>query len=58
METAAFYAVAQFRDVRLGQILYGGDAVIPNEWDGRVWTSRKDIRRDLFWLAAEAVFAI
>jgi uridine phosphorylase len=58
METAAFYAVAQFREVRLGQILYGGDAVIPNEWDGRVWTSRKDIRRDLFWLAAEAVFEI
>ena len=58
METAAFYAVAKFRDVRLGQILYGGDAVIPNEWDGRVWTSRTDIRRDLFWLAAEAVFKI
>ena len=58
METAAFYAVAQFRGVRLGQILYGGDAVIPKAWDGRVWTSRKDIRRDLFWLAAEAVFTI
>lgn len=58
METAAFYAVARFRDVRLGQILYGGDAVIPNEWDGRVWTSRKDIRRDLYWLGAEAVFKI
>lgn len=58
MEAAAFFAVAQFRDVHLGQILYGGDAVIPNEWDGRFWTSRKDIRRDLFWLAAEAVFEI
>jgi uridine phosphorylase len=58
METAAFYAVAQFRGVQLGQILYGGDAVIPNAWDGRVWTTRKDIRRDLFWLAAEAVFNI
>ncbi len=58
MEAAAFYAVAQFRGVHLGQILYGGDAVIPNAWDGRVWRSRKDIRRDLFWLAAEAVFEI
>jgi uridine phosphorylase len=56
MEAAAFFAVAQFRNVHFGQILYGGDAVIPNEWDGRVWTSRKDIRQDLFWLAAEAVF--
>jgi uridine phosphorylase len=58
MEAAAFYAVAQFRDVKFGQILYGGDAVIPNAWDGRVWTSRKAIRRDLFWLAAEAVLEI
>lgn len=58
MEAAAFFAVSQFRDIPLGQILYGGDAVIPNAWDGRVWNSRKDIRRDLFWLAAEAVFEL
>lgn len=56
MEAAAFFAIAKFRNVRFGQILYGGDAVIPNAWDGRTWTSRKEIRRDLFWLAAEAVF--
>jgi len=56
MEAAAFFAVARFRNVHLGQILYGGDAVIPNEWDGRRWTSRMDIRRNFFWLAAEAVF--
>jgi len=58
MEAAAFFAVAQFRGVSFGQILYGGDAVIPGAWEGRTWTSRKDIRRNLFWLAAEAVFAI
>ena len=58
METAAFFATAQFRRVNFGQILYGGDAVIPNAWDGRTWTSRADIRRNLFWLAAEAVFEI
>lgn len=58
MEAAAFFAVAQFRGVAFGQILYGGDAVIPGAWDGRTWTSRKEIRRNLFWLAAEAVFAI
>lgn len=58
MEAAAFFAVAQFRGVSLGQILYGGDAVIPGGWDGRTWNSRKDIRRDLFWLAAEAVFML
>ena len=58
MEAAAFFAVAQFRGVAFGQILYGGDAVIPGAWDGRTWTTRKEIRRNLFWLAAEAVFAI
>ena len=58
MEAAAFFAVAQFRGVPFGQILYGGDAVTPGAWDGRNWTSRKAIRRNLFWLAAEAVFAL
>jgi uridine phosphorylase len=56
MEAAAFFAVAQFRGVAFGQILYGGDAVIPGAWDGRTWTSRRAIRQNLFWLAAEAVF--
>lgn len=58
MEAAAFFAIAQFRGVEFGQILYGGDAVIPEAWDGRTWTSRVDIRKNLFWLAAEAVFEI
>ena len=58
MEAAAFFAAARFRGVNFGQILYGGDAVIPGAWDGRTWTSRSDIRRNLFWLAAEAIFEI
>lgn len=58
METAAFYAAAQFRGVNFGQILYGGDAVIPGGWDGRTWNSRAEVRRDLFWLAAEAAFEL
>lgn len=58
MEAAAFFAVAQFRQVEFGQILYGGDAVIENAYDGRGWNSRAEIRRNLFWLAAEAVFAL
>ena len=58
MEAAAFFAVAQFRNVEFGQILYGGDAVIQDAWDGRTWTSRADIRWNLFWLAAEAVFEL
>jgi len=58
MEAAAFFAVARFRKVQFGQILYGGDAVIPDAWDGRTWTSRKEIRRNLFWLSAEAAFLL
>ena len=58
METAAFYALTKFRNVAFGQILYGGDAVIPHAYDGRRWNSRADIRRNLFWLAAEAVFKL
>ena len=54
METAAFIALAQFRNVRFGQLLYGGDAVLADAWDGRSWNSRNDIRQQLFWLAAEA----
>jgi uridine phosphorylase len=58
MEAAAFFAVAKFRGVSFGQLLYGGDAVIAEGWDGRAWESRLDIRRNLFWLAAEAVFEL
>jgi uridine phosphorylase len=54
MEAAAFMAVAQFRDVTLGQVLYGGDDLSGSEWDNRAWQSRRDIRRNLFWLAAGA----
>ena len=56
MEAAAFFAVAKFRNVPFGQLLYGGDAVIAGGWDGRAWETREDIRKNLFWLAAEAVF--
>ncbi len=54
MEAAAFFAVAEFRKVRLGQVVYGGDLVVPEGWDGRRWHTRTDIRTELFWLAASA----
>ena len=54
MEAAAFFAVAKFREVILGQVVYGGDLVIPEGWDGREWISRKDDRRLLFDLAVKA----
>ncbi len=54
METAAFFAVAQFRKVTFGQLLYGGDDVSGQEWDTRNWHSQASTREKLFWLATEA----
>ncbi len=54
MEAAGLMAVAQYRDVVLGQVLYAGDDLSGAEWDGRGWHTRTEIRENLFWLAAEA----
>lgn len=54
METAAFFAVARFRGVCLGQILYAGDDLSGAEWDHRGWQSRTAIREQVFDLACEA----
>ena len=54
METAAFCAVAQFRNAIFGQILYGGDDLTGDEWDSRKWQNQNSTREKLFWLAAEA----
>jgi len=58
MEAAAFFAVAQFRGVEFGQILYGGDDVGGEVWDGRGWQRQGTAREKLFWLAAEACVAL
>ena len=47
MEAAAFFAVARFRNVKLGQILYGGDDLSAVAWDSRKWHNRADIRKNL-----------
>lgn len=54
METAAFCAVAQFRGVTFGQILYGGDNLTGDNWDRRNWQNQTSTREKLFWLAAES----
>ena len=58
MEAAAFFAVAQFRGVEFGQLLYGGDDLGGEVWDGRNWTRQGTAREMLFWLAAEACRAL
>lgn len=54
MEAAAFFAVAQFRGVTFGQLVYGGDLVVPEGWDSRHWHKRADDRERIFWLAVQA----
>jgi len=54
MEAAAFFAVAQFRGVPFGQILYGGDNLDAEQWDRRDWMNRASVREQLVFLAAEA----
>jgi uridine phosphorylase len=58
MESAALIAVAQFRNVILGQALYGGDDLSGIEWDKRNWQSRSDIRENLFWLSSDACLTL
>lgn len=58
MEASAFFAVAQFRGVTFGQILYGGDDLSGAEWDSRMWNRQTGLREKLFWLAAEAVLRL
>jgi uridine phosphorylase len=58
MECAGLMAVAQFRDVIFGQVLYGGDDLSGQEWDKRAWQSRAEIRESLFWLCADACLAL
>lgn len=50
----ALLAVAHFRQVMLGQILYAGDDLSGENWDNRGWQSRAEVRESLFWLAADA----
>lgn len=54
MEAAALFAVAKFREVMLGEVVYGGDLVVPEGWDHRDWAKRGGDRRLLFDLSIKA----
>jgi uridine phosphorylase len=56
MDAAGLLAVAQFRGVPLGYLLYGGDDVsgTSGTWDERNWKGQTGVREQIFWLAAEA----
>lgn len=54
MEAAAFFAVARFRGVPFGQILYAGDDVSGDTWNNRSWMQQTEARESLFRLALAA----
>ena len=58
MEAAALAAVARFRGVRLGQVVYGGDDLSGETWDHRSWQSRAEIRDNLLSLAGSAALRL
>lgn len=59
MEAAAFFAVAEFRGVVFGQMLYAGDDLSGEEWDMRDFIhGQASLRERLFWLAADAVLQL
>jgi uridine phosphorylase len=58
MEAAAFFAVARFRGVSFGQMLYAGDDLSGVTWDSRGWVGHSSGRDLLLRLAVEAVVGI
>ncbi|MCL2225377.1 MAG: nucleoside phosphorylase [Defluviitaleaceae bacterium] len=55
MEASAFIAAAKYNNVEFGQILYAGDSLGGDKWDGRDWKNRTDIRKLVLKLAMDAV---
>jgi uridine phosphorylase len=58
MEAASLFAVARFRNVQIGQILYAGDDLSGEKWQSRGWSKQKELRGALIQMAARAVLRI
>jgi len=54
MEASAFIAVAKYLDVSFGQIFYAGDNLGGDEWDGRQWHDKADVRELVLKLSIDA----
>ena len=55
MEAAACFAVARFRGVAFGQLLYAGDDLSGDVWDDRGWDRHATGREALFRLGVDAL---
>ena len=58
METAAFFAVSQYYNIPLVQLLYTGDDVSGSTWDSRNWNTQKSIRANLIHCAIELLMQL
>jgi uridine phosphorylase len=58
MEAAALIAVAKWRGIRFGHLLYAADSLGGIEWEHRGWTTASEVRERLFWLAVRACLAL
>lgn len=58
MEAAALSAVAQYREVTLGQMLLASDSLAGGAWDDRRGTPAQNAREILFHAAAAAALAL
>ena len=55
MEAAALFAVARFRGVSLGQVLYAGDDVSGPRWRHRDWLAQTEARHRLYRVGLRAL---
>jgi uridine phosphorylase len=58
MEASALFAVARFRGVEIGQLLYCGDDLSAPEWDHRSWDGHTSVRRHLFDIGVDAALSL
>jgi uridine phosphorylase len=58
MEQASLIAIAQFRQVNYGAIVYAGDDLTSDVWDSRSWQSRQSVRSRLVLICQELVKSI
>lgn len=53
MECASYFAVAKYKGVSLGQLLYADDDLSGETWDGRNWKSNSEARSILLKLSID-----
>ena len=55
MEFSALAAVSEYRGVKFAEILYCGDDLSTEKWDGRDWNKQEMLRKDLLILGKEVL---